>query len=134
MSGLVLKLSPSERFLINGAVIENGERRAKLAILTPDTRLLRLRDAIHPEDAKTPVAKVCYIAQLALSGDTAENDAASQILRGLAQLRSAFDMQPALDTLQAAEDQIRRRDFYRALKTMRGLLTLEAHLLQGAEG
>ena len=30
MSGLVLKLSPKERVLINGAVIENGDRRSRL--------------------------------------------------------------------------------------------------------
>ena len=36
MSGLVLKLSPKERVLINGAVIENGDRRSrKLSIMTP---------------------------------------------------------------------------------------------------
>ena len=34
MSGLVLKLSPKERVLINGAVIENGDRRSKLSIVS----------------------------------------------------------------------------------------------------
>lgn len=29
MSGLVLKLAPYERILINGAVIENGVRRSR---------------------------------------------------------------------------------------------------------
>ena len=29
MSGLVIKLAPKERILINGAVIENGDRRAR---------------------------------------------------------------------------------------------------------
>ena len=36
MSGLVLKLAPNERVLINGAVIENGDRRSKIAIKTPN--------------------------------------------------------------------------------------------------
>ena len=36
MSGLILKLSPKERILINGAVIENGDRRSRLAIMTPN--------------------------------------------------------------------------------------------------
>ncbi len=30
MSGLVLKLGPKERVLINGAVIENGDKRSRL--------------------------------------------------------------------------------------------------------
>jgi flagellar protein FlbT len=50
VTGLVLKLGPHERVLINGAVIENGDRRSKLAIMTPNAHILRLRDAIHPEE------------------------------------------------------------------------------------
>ena len=69
MSGLVLKLGPKERVLINGAVIENGDRRSRLAIMTPDAKILRLRDAIHPEDAKTPVRRALFAVQLVLSGD-----------------------------------------------------------------
>jgi flagellar protein FlbT len=58
MSGLVLKLGPRERVLINGAVIENGDRRARLSIVTPNASILRLRDAIHPEEVTTPVRRV----------------------------------------------------------------------------
>ena len=36
MSGLVLKLGPRERIMINGVVMENGDRRARLNIVTPD--------------------------------------------------------------------------------------------------
>ena len=61
--------------LINGAVIENGEKRSRLAIMTPNAHILRLRDAIHPEEVTTPVKRVCYIAQLVLSGDAAAGDA-----------------------------------------------------------
>ena len=69
MTGLILKLAPSERVLINGAVIENGDRRAKIAIRTPNAHILRLKDAIHPDHANTPVARVCYICQLILTGE-----------------------------------------------------------------
>jgi len=75
MSGLILKLGPKERILINGAVIENGDRRSRLAIMTPDAHILRLRDAIHPEDARTPVRRVCYAVQLVLSGDADKDEA-----------------------------------------------------------
>lgn len=68
MSGLVLKLGPRERILINGAVIENGDRRSRLSIVTPKANILRLRDALHPDDASTPVRRICYTAQLILTG------------------------------------------------------------------
>ncbi|MDX1785872.1 MAG: flagellar biosynthesis repressor FlbT, partial [Roseovarius sp.] len=81
MSGLVLKLGPKERVLINSAVVENGERRARLSIVTPDANILRLRDAIHPDAANTPVRRVCYAAQLVLSGDSNPEDARLPLLR-----------------------------------------------------
>ena len=93
MSGLVLKLSPKERVLINGAVIENGDRRSRLSIMTPDAKILRLRDAIHPEDAKTPVRRLCYAMQLVLSGDTAANDVHHNLLRQIEDLSQVFQDQ-----------------------------------------
>ena len=58
MSGLVLKLGPKERLLVNGAVLENGDRRGRLSVLTPNANILRLKDAIHPSEAKTPVTQI----------------------------------------------------------------------------
>ena len=81
MSGLVLKLGPRERIMVNGVVLENGDRRARINILTPDAHVLRLRDAIHPTEATTPVRRVCYIAQLALAGEADPEEARRQILR-----------------------------------------------------
>ena len=49
MPGLILKLAPGERFVANGVVIENGDRRARLNILTPGSSVLRLRDALAGE-------------------------------------------------------------------------------------
>ena len=88
MSGLILKLGPKERILVNGAVIENGERRSRLAIMTPDANILRLRDVIHPEDAKTPVKRACYAVQLVLSGDATANETKHALLRNIEELRA----------------------------------------------
>ena len=69
MNGLVLKLAPGERVLVNGAVLENGDRRCRLTLVTPNANVLRLRDAIHPDEANTPVKRVVCIAQLAVAGE-----------------------------------------------------------------
>ena len=132
MSGLVLKLAPHERVLINGAVIENGEKRSRLAIVTPNANILRLRDAIHPGEVTTPVRRVAYIAQLVLSGDADPRDAKAQLLRGIEQLSQALTdpdsrAQLALATSALIEDQ-----FYPALKALRALLPREARLLAAA--
>ena len=131
MSGLVLKLNPKERVLVNGAVIENGDRRSRLSILTPNANILRLRDAIRPDEVTTPVRRVCYIAQLVLSGDVTEDDAKLQILRGIEQLSQALRDDDSRAQLDAATEAVTLNDFYRALKSLRGLLPREARLLAG---
>ena len=129
MSGLVLKLNPRERVLVNGAVIENGDRRSRLSILTPNANILRLRDAIRPDEVNTPVRRVCYIAQLVLSGDVEEDDAKHQILRGIEQLSQALRDEDSRTHLDSATDAVARLDFYRTLKALRNLLPREARLL-----
>lgn len=132
MSGLVLKLTPRERVLVNGAVIENGDRRSKLSILTPNANILRLRDAIRPDEANTPVRRVCYIAQLVLSGDAAEDEAGGQIIRGIEQLSQVFTDQDSRVHLTAATTAVQNTDFYRALKSLRSLLPREERLMATA--
>lgn len=129
MSGLVLKLAPHERVLINGAVIENGEKRTRLSIMTPNANILRLRDAIHPGEANTPVRRVCYIAQLVLSGDAQPSEAKHQLMRGIEQLSRALTDQDSRTQLATATEALLDDQFYQALKALRGLLPREARLL-----
>jgi flagellar protein FlbT len=129
MSGLVLKLSPKERVLVNGAVIENGDRRSRLSILTPNANILRLRDALRPDEVNTPVRRVCYIAQLVLSGDVEMDDARHQLLQGIEQLSQALTDPDSRAQLATATDAVERRDYYRTLKALRSLLPREARLL-----
>lgn len=129
MSGLVLKLGPKERVLVNGAVIENGDRRSRLSILTPNANILRLRDAIRPDEVNTPVRRVCYIAQLVLSGDATEADARFQLLRGIEQLSQALCDHDSRTQLADATEAVIAGDFYRALKRLRALMPREERLL-----
>ncbi len=129
MSGLVLKLSPKERVLINGAVIENGDRRSRLSIMTPNANILRLRDAIHPEEVTTPVRRVCYIAQLVLSGDAQEDEAKIQLLRGVEQLSQVFTDPDSRGQMAIATEQIVSGNIYQALKALRALLPREERLM-----
>lgn len=129
MSGLVLKLAPKERVLINGAVIENGDRRSRLAIMTPNAHILRLRDAIHPEEVNTPVRRVCYIAQLVLSGDAEPSEARMQLLRGIEQLSQVLTDHDSRAHLNVASAAVLEEQFYQALKSLRALLPREERLL-----
>jgi flagellar protein FlbT len=129
MSGLVLKLAPKERVLVNGAVIENGDRRSRLSIVTPDANILRLRDAIHPEEANTPVRRVCYAAQLVLTGDTDPEDSRMLMLRNLEELSQVFVDSDSRASLAEATDALLSNNHYRCLKALRSLLPREDRLL-----
>lgn len=129
MSGLVLKLGPKERVLVNGAVIENGDRRTRLSIVTPGANILRLRDAIHPEEVNTPVRRVCYIAQLVLSGDADFEEAKTQLLRGMEQLSQVFTDTDSRSLLSSATEKLVDGQVYQALKSLRGLLAREERMM-----
>ena len=129
MSGLVLKLSPKERLLINGAVIENGDRRCRLSIVTPDANILRLRDAIHPEEANTPVRRVCYAVQLILSGDTDPAEERQPMLRRIEELSQILTDPDSRTLLTDATQAVLGGEYYKCLKALRALLPREDRLL-----
>ncbi|MFD3191736.1 flagellar biosynthesis repressor FlbT [Sedimentitalea sp. HM32M-2] len=129
MSGLVLKLAPKERVLINGAVIENGDRRSRLSIVTPDAKILRLRDAIHPDEANTPVRRVCYAAQLILTGDCDPESARYSLLRRIEELSQVFTDPDSRASLTEATESLIQEHHYKCLKALRKLLPREDRLI-----
>ena len=129
MTGLVLKLAPGERVLVNGAVILNGERRARFSILTPNANVLRLRDALHPDEAKTPVKRVCYVAQLILSGDAPTDEGSKQLLLGIEQLSQVFRDPDSRALLADTTRWVSAGNVYQALKSLRSLLPREERLM-----
>lgn len=129
MSGLVLKLAPKERVLINGVVIENGDRRSRFSIMTPQANVLRLRDAIHPDEVTTPVRRVCYAAQLVLSGDMQSDQARQQLLRRVEELSQVFTDSDSRRVLSEATEALVAEQYYRCLKSLRSLLPREERLM-----
>ena len=129
MNGLVLKLAPGERVLVNGAVLENGDRRCRLTLVTPNANVLRLRDAIHPDEANTPVKRVVYIAQLAVAGEADAEEAKRQILTGVDQLAAVFTDAESVADLDAAAAHALHGRFYKALRALRAMMPREAALL-----
>jgi len=132
MPGLILKLRAHEQILINGVVMQNGERNTRLIVKTPNAKILRLRDAIHPDDANTPVKRVCYIAQLLVAGEVDADQASEDLVRGIAKLRQALDGFDGASDLDAAILELDRRNFYACLRYLRRVLSVEERLLERA--
>ncbi|MFN6952179.1 MAG: flagellar biosynthesis repressor FlbT, partial [Albidovulum sp.] len=126
-------------WMASGASIVAAERlietleQADLDGLDPgDYRPRRLRDAIHPEEVNTPVRRVCYIAQLVLSGDADPQEARPQIIRGIEQLSQVFTDHDSRSQLTLATEAVLDAQFYQAMKSLRALLPREARLLAAA--
>jgi flagellar protein FlbT len=130
MAGLRLKLRPNERVLINGAVVENGRTQVELRVLTPDTNILRLRDALHPERIDTPTKRVCYIAQLVVAGEVEPDAALSQFVRGVVALKQVFLDPGSQATMDQAIQFARARNYYKAMQCMRRILAYEELVLE----
>ena len=119
MTGLVLKLRPKERVLINGAVIENGDRRSRFSVLTSDAKILRLRDALHPDEVTTPVRRVCYAAQLILTGDSKAEDTQLKLLHRIEELSQILTDGDSRSQLANATNALLDGRHYQCLKSLR---------------
>ena len=56
---LKLSLKPGEKFVVNGAVIQNGDRRGVL-LLQNKASVLREKDIMQPQDADTPAKRIYF--------------------------------------------------------------------------
>lgn len=56
---LKLSLKPGEKFVLNGAVVQNGDRRGVL-ILQNRASVLREKDIMQAEDVTTPARRIYF--------------------------------------------------------------------------
>ena len=132
MGGLMLKFPAGDRIVVNGAVIENVGRGARLRLLTPDTQLLRLRDAIDPAAATTPVGRLAHNVQMMLIGEMDPRTGLAEALATLPPLRHAFMTREDRACIDAVGEALRDGQFYQALRRLGPLRRREAALLAGS--
>ena len=135
MSGLVLKLGPHERIMINGVVMENGDRRTRLNVLTPEANVLRLRDAIHPGRGEHAGAAglLHRPAGAGRRGRSGGGEPPAQPRHRAARARCSRTPTAAAH-LAAATEAVGERRFYQAMRALRGLMPREARLLGSRAG
>ena len=128
MAGLVLSLRPYEKVLVGGVVVQNGERKSSLRVLDDAAGVLRLSDAMHPGDARTPLTRCYYAAQLLLTGQAGEGG--EDVLAALlGDAQAAFAGFAFAGDLAAAAEAARAGAWFRVMRTLRPLLPQEAALL-----
>ncbi|PWJ16146.1 flagellar biosynthesis repressor FlbT [Jannaschia seohaensis] len=129
MAGLMLKVPTGDRLSLNGAVIENVGRSARLRLLTPGTQLLRLRDAIDPREADTPVGRLCHALQMILVGEGDSEALRSETLAALQPLRHAFVEAADRACIDEIGAHLQEGRDYQALRALGRLRKREAAIL-----
>lgn len=115
---LKLSLKPGETFILNGAVVRNGDRRGVL-LLENQARILREKDIMQPEEANTPARRAYFaIMQMYLSGET-EGPAYDRTMRGIADLLAVTQMPEDRQTLAEISELISAGNLYKGLTKCR---------------
>jgi flagellar protein FlbT len=128
MSGLVFKVAPGERFIINGATLENGDKPARIRVVEGDARVLRCRDAMRPDEVDTPVKQIYYAIQLLVTGDLKEATTVPAIDAECEKLADVFQhIDPEL--IPVLRSMVSRGNYYSAMCHLRQILAIEAELL-----
>jgi flagellar biosynthesis repressor protein FlbT len=121
MAGLILKLRPYEELMINGVVVENGDRKARLRVKTDGAHILRLRDAMKPEEATTPLKRAYYIAQMAVAGQLANAEAADLVRHAL----KNYDGPGAEETQREVDIGLGENEFYKVMRYLGEVIAAE---------
>ena len=130
MSGLVISLKAGEKFLVNGALLVNGDKRTQISVPDDDVYVLRVSDALHPDDVNTPVRRVYYGVQLILSWDNRSDESRKIVREGLDALATVFAGTTMSKSLEKAQNSFSQGRYYSVLYTLKSLLNIEEQLLK----
>ena len=125
---LKLSLKPGERFVVNGAVLQNGDRRAVL-LLQNKASILREKDIIQPEDANTPARRIYFPIMMMYLDPTEANKFYDEFVLRLNEFMGAIRSTDVLKECVSLSREVMGADYYKALTRCRKLLTYEQGLL-----
>ena len=125
---LKLSLKPGERFVVNGAVLQNGDRRAGL-LLENKAAIFRDKDIIQPDDVKKPARRI-YLASMMMYLDPPEaNRYYDEFVMRLNEFMGAIRSTDVLKDCVSLSREVMAQDYYKALTRCRKLLVYEQGLL-----
>jgi flagellar protein FlbT len=121
---LKLTLKPGEKFVINGAVVVNGDRRAHLLIQN-NVAILREKDVMQQQDAKTPVRRIYFAIQMLYLDESNEGVYFSEFTRRLKEFMGVLSDREALARCGSILEEVSAKHYYRALMSCKKLMPFE---------
>jgi flagellar biosynthesis repressor protein FlbT len=125
---LKLSLKPGEKFVVNGAVVTNGDRRASL-IIQNKASILREKDVMKPEEVTTPTRRLYFpIMMMYLEPGDGSAYYDDFVLR-MTEFMTAIGNPEALTECVAISKDVMSGQYYKALLKCRRLFAFEEERL-----
>lgn len=121
---LKLSLKPGEKLVLNGAVIQNGDRRGVL-ILQNKASVLREKDILQPEQANTPSRRIYFQVMLMYLEPADAQKYYDEFVRRLSEFMGAVRNPAILAECVTISRCCLQRDYYKALLSCRKLIEYE---------
>lgn len=116
--GLRIRLKPHEKIIINGCVVENGDRRNTLTV-SSFGQVLKSRDILQLDDVRTPIQKLYYEIQMLLIEAARDYSRVTQVNAAAAELLKSGGEDVPTPAVMRAMDFVHTEDPYRALSELR---------------
>ena len=125
---LKLSLKPGEKFVINGAVMTNGEKRACL-IVQNKACLLREKDIMQPEEANTPARRIYLPVMMMYLDPERGDDYYDDFALHMTEFMGAIQNREALAACVEISKEVMSSSYYRALMLCKKLFEFERERL-----
>ena len=125
---LKLTLKPGEKFVINGAVVVNGDRRSNL-IIQNQVSILREKDVMMPDDANTPVKRIYFAVMMMYLEPENQPQWHGEFTKRITEFMNVIKGEEALQNCIAIIESVNKGEQYTALVHCRKLLPFEKERL-----
>ena len=121
---LKLSLKPGEKFVLNGAVVQNGDRRGVL-VLQNKASVLREKDIMQAEDANTPARRIYFPVMMMYLDSAVAARYYDEFVQRLSEFMGAVRNPDILAECVAISKQCMSQEYYKALMLCRKLIEYE---------
>ncbi|MFC5344678.1 flagellar biosynthesis repressor FlbT [Brevundimonas staleyi] len=124
---LKLSLKPGEKFVLNGAVVQNGDRRGVL-ILQNKASVLREKDIMQVEEVTTPAKRIYFPVMMMYLDESAAPKVYDEFVTRLTEFMSATRNPEIMAECVQTSKHVMSREYYKALMSARKIVDYEESL------
>jgi flagellar protein FlbT len=121
---LKLSLKPGEKFVLNGAVVQNGDRRGVL-VLQNKASVLREKDIMQLDEATTPARRIYFPVMMMYLDEAGAERQYDEFATRLTEFMGVVRNPDVLSDCIAISKHVMAREYYKALMLSRKLIEYE---------